>query len=51
MCVGRWSIQKDINVIFFLQVHLYTRLSIEIKVVYKNMYIVVYLSVEKNQVS
>jgi len=26
-------------------------LSIEIKVVYENMYIVVYLSVEKNQVS
>lgn len=42
--------QKDINVIF-PRGALETKLSIEIKVVYENMYIVVYLSFEKNQVS
>ena len=42
--------QKDINVIFPPGA-LETKLSIEIKVVYENMYIVVYLSFEKNQVS
>lgn len=43
--------QKDINVIFFPSGALVSKISIEIKVVYENIYIVVYLSVKENRVS